>query len=119
MALTITVRMVDEQEGATLNTDYRGKAGPTNVLAFPAEMPPIPVAELGEVELGDLMICLAVAEREAAEQGKSTAQHLTHLAVHGTLHLLGFDHIEEADAEVMEALERRVLEGLGLPDPYV
>ena len=118
LPLTVTVRVVDEQEGATLKSDYRGKAGPTNVLAFPAEMPPIPPAELDELELGDLVICLGVAEQEAVEQGKSTAQHLAHLTVHGTLHLLGFDHIEEADAEAMEALERRVLEGLGLPDPY-
>ena len=76
------------------------------------------VLELDEHELGDLVICLAVAEREAAAQGKSLQQHLAHLVVHGTLHLLGHDHVEDADAEAMEALERSVLASLGLPDPY-
>jgi len=118
LPLAVTIRVVDAAEGTALNTDYRGKEGPTNVLAFAAEIPPIPMDALEELELGDLVICLPVAAREAGEQGKTTPQHLAHLTVHGALHLLGFDHIEEADAEVMEGLERRVLDDLGLPDPY-
>lgn len=118
LPVTVTIRVVAEAEGMLLNTDFRGKEQPTNVLAFPAEMPPIPASALEELELGDLVICLKVAEREAAEQGKAVSQHLAHLTIHGTLHLLGFDHVEEAAAVAMEALETRVLQGLGLPDPY-
>lgn len=121
MTLAVTVRVVSEAESAALNGGYRSKEGPTNVLAFPAAtsvLPPEAMRELDEHELGDLVICLAVAEREAAAQGKSLQQHLAHLVVHGTLHLLGHDHVEDADAEAMEALERSVLASLGLPDPY-
>ncbi len=114
----VTVRLVDEDESALLNSGYRDKAGPTNVLAFVTPASPVPLPAGEERELGDLAICIAVAAREAAEQGKTLAAHLTHLTVHGTLHLLGYDHLNDADADVMEGLERSVLAELGLPDPY-
>ena len=112
----IALRLVGLAEGASLNSTWRNKPGPTNVLAFPGPsgLPPgVPV------ELGDLVICLPVVFREAAEQGKAPVDHLAHLVVHGTLHLLGYTHDGEADAARMEALETRVLAGLGIPDPYV
>jgi len=114
----VTVRIVNEAESTTLNAGYRGKSAPTNVLAFVAATPPIPIAEQEERELGDLVICLAVAAREAREQGKQLSDHLAHLTVHGTLHLLGYDHLDDAEAEGMEGLEQAVMTRLGLPDPY-
>jgi probable rRNA maturation factor len=114
----VTVRLVSEEESAALNASYRDKPGATNVLAFsgPGEvMSDVTV----ETELGDLVICLPVACREADEQGKTTVAHLAHLVVHGTLHLIGYDHQQEADAERMENLEIRVLGGLGFADPYI
>lgn len=115
----VCIRLVDEAESQALNRDYRGKDKPTNVLSFPFEAPPgIDDAEAQQL-LGDLVICVPVLEREAAAQGKSVAQHWAHLVIHGALHLLGFDHIEPEDAEVMENIERRVLADLGLPDPYL
>lgn len=102
-------------EGTELNATWRHKPGPTNVLAFPgpAGLPPgVPR------EFGDLVICLPVVLREATEQRKAPVDHLAHLVVHGTLHLLGHTHEGEADAGVMEALETRVLAGLGIADPY-
>jgi len=118
LPVTATIRVVAEDEGMKLNADYRGKDRATNVLAFPVAVPPIPQEALEELELGDLVICFNVADREAREQGKSLSQHLAHLTVHGTLHLLGLDHVEDADAEAMEGLERQILAGLGIPDPY-
>ncbi len=110
----VCLRLVSEAEMAALNRDYRGKSGPTNVLSFPAGLPP----ELALPLLGDIVICAPVVAREAAEQGKPLAAHWAHMAVHGSLHLLGFDHIEEADAATMEALETTVLAQLGFPCPY-
>ncbi len=110
----LTVRVVDETESAELNGRYRAKQRPTNVLSFPFEAPEgidIPL-------LGDLVICAPVVVREAAEQGKTPEAHWAHMVVHGCLHLIGYDHIEPADAEVMESLERRILAGLGYSDPY-
>lgn len=118
----LTVRLVTEDESAALNSEYRDKPGPTNVLAFsgPGEvMSHAAAGAMVETELGDLVICLPVACREADEQGKLTIAHLAHLVVHGTLHLLGYDHQQEVDAERMEYLEIRVLGGLGFADPYV
>lgn len=110
----LVIRVVDNAESASLNERFRGKAGPTNVLSFPFHAPaPVP-SDL----LGDLVICAPVVAREAAEQGKPEAQHWAHMVVHGVLHLLGYDHLEPGEAEQMEALERRILAGLGLPDPY-
>ncbi len=113
----VTVRIVADDESAALNEAYRGKQGPTNVLAFPADVPPLP-DEAGPVPLGDIVICAPVVEREAAAQGKTVTAHFAHLVVHGTLHLIGHDHDEEAAASVMENREREVLAGFGFQDPY-
>lgn len=110
----VAIRIVDTDEGQALNRDYRGKDYATNVLSFPAELPPGVDLPL----IGDLAICAPVVAREADEQGKKPRDHWAHLTVHGTLHLLGHDHIEDADADAMEALETRILAGLGISDPY-
>ncbi len=111
----LTIRLVDEEEGRELNRTWRHKDYPTNVLSFPADVPD----EFLDIPLlGDLVICVPVVEREAAEQGKPPAAHWAHLVIHGCLHLLGYDHIEDAEAEEMEALERQLLAELGHPDPY-
>ena len=110
----LAIRLVDAEEGRALNRDYRDKDYATNVLSFPAELPPgvpLPV-------LGDLVLCAPVIAREAAEQGKPLKHHYAHMVVHGVLHLLGHDHMHEAEAEAMEAIEREVLAGLGIADPY-
>lgn len=110
----LSVRIVDADEGRALNRDYRDKDYATNVLSFPAELPPgvpLPI-------LGDLVLCAPVIAREAEEQGKPLKHHYAHMLVHGVLHLLGHDHMDEAEAEAMEAIEREVLAGLGIPDPY-
>ena len=111
----MTVRIVDEAESHDLNLTYRGKDRPTNVLSFPFECP-------DEVELpllGDLVICRQVVEREAAEQEKPLMAHWAHMVVHGCLHLLGYDHIEDDEAEEMESLETQIMQGLGFDDPYL
>lgn len=111
----LTIRLVDEAEGRELNRTWRHKDYATNVLSFPADVPD----ELLDIPLlGDLVICVPVVEREAAEQGKEAAAHWAHLVIHGCLHLLGYDHIEDAEAEEMEELERQLLAELGYPDPY-
>ena len=112
----VTVRLVDEDEIAELNERYRQVARPTNVLAFPAAAVLPEVEE--EAELGDLIICMDVVRREAAEQGKPMENHLAHLTMHGSLHLVGYDHMDDAEASAMEALETRLLAELGIPDPY-
>lgn len=110
----ISLRLVDREEMAELNSRYRGKPGPTNVLSFPSDLPP----ELGLPLLGDIVICAPVVAAEAAEQHKSPRAHWAHMTVHGTLHLLGYDHIEAAEAAAMEALETRILASLDFPCPY-
>jgi len=110
----VSVCILDEAEGQALNAQYRHKDYPTNVLSFPADIP----EEVGVPLLGDLVICAPVVAREAAEQSKSSEAHWAHMLVHGALHLLGYDHIEEAEAEAMEALETRILVQLGFPPPY-
>ncbi|ODS63521.1 MAG: rRNA maturation RNase YbeY [Arenimonas sp. SCN 70-307] len=110
----LAIRLVDEKEGRALNHHYRGKDYATNVLSFPADLPDGVDLPL----LGDLVICAPVVAREAREQGKDLAAHYAHLTVHGVLHLLGLDHEDEREAEAMEQLEREILAGLGLPDPY-
>ena len=107
----VTILLTDDDSVAALNERFRGKAGPTNVLSFPAPDNP-------EDHLGDIALAYGVCAREAAEQDKPLAHHLQHLVAHGVLHLLGYDHLTEAEAEEMEALERRILAGLGVPDPY-
>lgn len=111
----MTIRLVDETEGRELNLTYRHKDYATNVLSFPADVPD----DLLDIPLlGDLVICVPVVEREAAEQGKALDAHWAHLVMHGCLHLLGYDHIDDDEAEEMEALERELLAEFGHPDPY-
>jgi probable rRNA maturation factor len=111
----MTIRLVDEAEGRELNHTWRHKDYATNVLSFPANVPD----ELLDIPLlGDLVICVPVVAREAAEQGKSPDAHWAHLVIHGCLHLLGYDHIDDEEADEMEALERELLAELGYPDPY-
>jgi probable rRNA maturation factor len=127
----LTVRITGEAESSALNQRYRGRQGPTNVLSFPFEPPPGLMPEQAPEQapehaglaaihalLGDLVICAPLVRREASEQGKSTMAHWAHLVVHGVLHLLDFDHITPVEAAPMEALEIRILDGLGFPSPY-
>ena len=114
----LTVRLVGEAESAALNGSFRGVKRQTNVLAFPVEYA-LGVREVvDEPELGDLVICAPVVAREADEQGKTLMQHYAHMTVHGCLHLLGYDHQTDAEADDMESMEIRILEYLGFPDPY-
>ncbi len=110
----VSVRLVDVDEMAALNHKYRGKSGPTNVLSFPAALPEVPHLPL----LGDIVICAPVVREEAADQGKDPAAHWAHMTVHGILHLLGYDHVEENDAAAMEALETAILAQLDYANPY-
>lgn len=110
----VSLYIVDEAESQELNAQYRGKDKPTNVLSFPADIP----EEVGIPLLGDLVVCAPVVEREAQEQGKTLEAHWAHMLVHGSLHLLGYDHIEDDEADVMEALETEIITGLGFPAPY-
>ncbi|MFB2703289.1 rRNA maturation RNase YbeY [Marinobacter shengliensis] len=110
----VTIRIVGNEESQDLNHQYRGKDKPTNVLSFPFEAPPgitVPLA-------GDLVICAPVVEKEAQEQHKEPVAHWAHMVVHGMLHLQGYDHIEDNEAEAMEALEVRLLAQLGFANPY-
>lgn len=110
----LAIRLVDEQEGRALNRHYRSKDYATNVLSFPTRLP----EGIAPTMLGDLVICAPVVAREAAEQGKPLHAHYAHLSIHGVLHLLGLDHENEHEAEVMERIEREILARLGHPDPY-
>ena len=113
-AAELSIRIVDEAESAELNQTYRHKSGPTNVLSFPCEVP----AGVPNDLLGDLVICAPVVEREALEQCKNSEAHWAHMVIHGVLHLRGYDHLQEDEAEHMEALEVEILDGLGYPNPY-
>lgn len=124
-AAELYIELVGNEQSQELNRDYRGKDKPTNVLSFPGVEPDeLPdafkfSAQGGPpVMLGDLIIADAVVTAEAAEQSKSVESHLAHLVVHGVLHLLGYDHIKDSDAEEMENLETEILAGLGIEDPY-
>ncbi len=110
----ITVRLVDVDEMTALNQDYRGKHGPTNVLSFTSDLP----AELDLPLLGDIVICVPVVRAEAEQQGKPLRAHWAHMTIHGTLHLLGYDHIADGEARIMEALETEILASLNFPCPY-
>jgi probable rRNA maturation factor len=113
-ACELSIRLVDEAESAELNGQYRGKDYPTNVLSFPFDAP----VALSPRLLGDLVICVQVVEKEAKEQDKLPAHHWAHMVVHGCLHLLGYDHIEDEEAEEMEALEIKLLASLDIANPY-
>ena len=110
----LTVRIVDNGEGTALNERWRGKQGPTNVLSFPVGG----LERIAPDLLGDVVICAPVVAREAREQHKALEAHWAHMVIHGTLHLLGFDHIDEEQAREMEGIETDVLHRLGYPDPY-
>lgn len=111
----LTIRLVDEKESADLNQQYRHKSGPTNILSFPFDPPPGMDMEL----LGDLVVCVPVIQQEAINQNKLINHHWAHIIIHGVLHLLGYDHIEEQDAEEMEALEIEILHTLNIANPYL
>ncbi|MDD1827383.1 rRNA maturation RNase YbeY [Photobacterium sp. ZSDE20] len=111
----LTVRIVDTEESHQLNHEYRGKDKPTNVLSFPFEAPPGIELDL----LGDLIICRQVVEKEAEEQNKPLLAHWAHMVVHGSLHLLGYDHIEDDEAEEMESLETEIMQAMEFEDPYI
>lgn len=114
----LVVRIVDKEESAQLNQQYRGKQGATNVLSFPFEAPE-GIPELSALSLlGDLVICAPVVEAQAKEQNKDLTAHWAHMVVHGCLHLLGYDHQSSAEAEEMEALEAGILKEMGFPHPY-
>lgn len=110
----LTIRLVDEEESAELNQQYRHKKGPTNILSFPFDAP-------DEVELnllGDLVICVDIVKKEAIEQKKEELAHWAHMIIHGTLHLLGYDHLTDEQASIMETKEIKILSQLGYSDPY-
>ncbi|WNJ95795.1 rRNA maturation RNase YbeY [Vibrio ruber] len=111
----VTIRIVDHAESQQLNYQYRGKDKPTNVLSFPFESPPGVTLDL----LGDLVICREVVEQESDEQHKPLPAHWAHMVVHGSLHLLGYDHIDDDEAVEMESLETEIMLKLGYQDPYL
>ncbi|WP_028468062.1 rRNA maturation RNase YbeY [Neptunomonas japonica] len=110
----ICIRLVEPTESQQLNNDYRGKDAPTNVLSFPFDGPEGIPMDL----LGDLAICADIVTKEAQEQNKPVRNHWAHMVIHGTLHLIGFDHINDSDAEQMETLEIALLASINIPDPY-
>ncbi|MCH9645253.1 MAG: rRNA maturation RNase YbeY [Proteobacteria bacterium] len=110
----LLVRFVDKPEIQHLNKTYRHQDKATNVLSFPSDLP----IEIEEAILGDVVICIEVVAEEAQAQGKTFENHLLHMAIHGTLHLMGYDHIEESDAEKMESLEVKILEKIQISNPY-
>ncbi|MEO6365175.1 MAG: rRNA maturation RNase YbeY [Luteimonas sp.] len=115
----LAIRIVGTKEGRALNRHYRGKDNATNVLSFPAEMPEGLPADLKMPLLGDIVLCAPVIAREAREQKKLLSSHYAHMTVHGALHLLGWDHDDDREAECMERLEREILAEMGIADPYL
>jgi probable rRNA maturation factor len=116
--LTLAIRVVDEQEARRFNQEYRNKDYATNVLSFPLELPKGLPEEIRQAQLGDLLICAPVVAREAKQQCRSEVDHWAHLTIHGVLHLLGYDHEQQAEAVLMETLETEILASLGISDPY-
>lgn len=117
-SVSLAIRVVDEAASHELNERYRRQAKPTNVLSFPAELPPAVAEQIECPPLGDLVICAPLVSHEALAQDKPEAHHWAHLTVHGVLHLRGYDHADDAQAELMEQLEIEVLKRLGIPNPY-
>ena len=115
----VSIRIVDKTESQSLNKQYRSKNKPTNVLSFSMELPDDLIDEMDVFMLGDLVICAPVVEKEAREQGKEVKSHWAHMVIHGMLHLQGYDHISEADAEEMEGLEIKLLQQIGINNPYL
>ena len=115
----ITIVLSDNAQVKVLNREYRGKNKPTNVLSFPAELPEGLPAQVRQSQLGDLLICAPVVEREASEQKKLEDDHWAHLTIHGILHLMGYDHEQPDEAVVMESLETEILKKIGVSDPYL
>lgn len=116
-SIELTVRLVDIEESSQLNKVHRGKNKPTNILSFPFSLPkgiqlPVPL-------LGDLVFCVPIVLQEAKQQSKELFAHWAHLTIHGTLHLLGYDHENDQDAEKMENLEIKLMSELGYPNPYI
>ena len=118
-AYGISLRFVREQVSRDLNNQYRGKQSPTNVLSFPADIPAELSSCLDCAPLGDIVLCAELVEHEAEQQGKPLKAHWAHLLIHGVLHLLGYDHDTEDNANRMENLEIKALERLGFPNPYL
>lgn len=116
---SISVSLVAEPTAAALNAEYRGKNAATNILSFPSEYPTHLSQVITYLPLGDIVICPAIVEREATAQGKTLQSHWAHLFIHGTLHLLGYDHQEAAAANAMEQLEIKALQTLGISNPYL
>lgn len=114
----LAIRIVGTKEGRALNRHYRGKDSATNVLSFPAEMPEGLPANMKMPLLGDIVLCAPVISKEAREQKKLLTSHYAHMTVHGALHLLGWDHDDDREAECMERLEREILAEMGIADPY-
>ncbi|MCB9959242.1 MAG: rRNA maturation RNase YbeY [Rhodospirillaceae bacterium] len=114
----VSILLTDDAEVRTLNRDYRGVDKPTNVLSFALEDTPGPRPPGAPLVLGDIVVALETCRREADDSGRPFGHHLAHLVVHGVLHLLGFDHSDDTDADRMESLETAVLGRLGIPDPY-
>lgn len=117
--VSLSIRIVDSDESATLNHRFRDKDYATNVLSFGCDLPDTILARLEELPLGDLVICAAVVSREAQEQNKAVDAHWAHMVVHGVLHLSGYDHISDEDARHMEAQEIRIMDHLGYSNPYL
>lgn len=114
----VSIQVVDEATISELNQTYRHKSGPTNILSFPFEAPPGLPEEEAQSMLGDIIVCAQVVSREAEEQGKELKAHWAHMVVHGVLHLLGYDHLDDEEAEAMESLEIQLLSELAFPNPY-
>ena len=116
----VVIRIVDESESEQLNTDYRQKTSPTNILSFPFEPPEgLPVDALEVFPLGDLVVCASIVAKEAKQQGKAELSHWAHMIIHGCLHLQGYDHIDSEEATVMEAFEVKLLQQLQISNPYL
>jgi len=114
----VSLQVVDSKESQQLNNEYRGKDKPTNVLSFPMELPDELIAQMEQAVLGDLVVCAQIVAEEAQQQNKTTEAHWAHMLVHGMLHLQGYDHIEDDEAEKMEQQEIRILHQLGFENPY-